>query len=474
MQLLHSSPTASPEFASLSILLSTNDSMIEPVVVFSTTSTISGLEALLVVEEMHNYVRCILSSATVSKGSAGSDDFVNEMMREDEKLLRYTQIYRPLAGHGLGLFYRVMKGQEAARLQSLVVASSVASTGKVPISSEIIGAVLSVGVTGLPIAYAGESTAYSMQQRMSDCVAYILQRNVDSLFAKRLMTTFLLSENDEYRINNERMQAPNLLVLPEESEEKVKAGVLSPMGIISPIVDFRKASSQRGGGRQGNIDGDDGAHDTNETGFPLSFDDNSAEASRTMTDRLLVLSVAENDTLLRKYEQSGQERKANLDLTSVSKSRFQRRRKVDGKDADFDNFDYKGPIKEQMQRTAHKAVPALQPQPESHATAGKLQLRSSRKDTKTKGSSSTKRLGLHMGDNHHRKGSIKHQFDDEASQDTEMRSHSGNNDERSILTQSRLQVNIAVNEDLTCSYKLSQLASCNVEGVVQVRRNGKI
>jgi hypothetical protein len=33
----------------------------------------------------------------------------------------------------------------------------------------------------------------------------------------------------------------------------------------------------------------------------------------------------------------------------------------------------------------------------------------------------------------------------------------------------RVQVNIALNEDLSCSYKLSQLSSCSVEGVVQVR-----
>jgi hypothetical protein len=33
----------------------------------------------------------------------------------------------------------------------------------------------------------------------------------------------------------------------------------------------------------------------------------------------------------------------------------------------------------------------------------------------------------------------------------------------------RVQVNIALNEDLTCFYKLSKMSSCSVEGVVQVR-----
>ena len=33
----------------------------------------------------------------------------------------------------------------------------------------------------------------------------------------------------------------------------------------------------------------------------------------------------------------------------------------------------------------------------------------------------------------------------------------------------RVQVNVALNEDLTCFYKLSNMSSCSVEGVVQVR-----
>ena len=33
----------------------------------------------------------------------------------------------------------------------------------------------------------------------------------------------------------------------------------------------------------------------------------------------------------------------------------------------------------------------------------------------------------------------------------------------------RVQVNVALNEDLTCFYKLSKMSSCSVEGVIQVR-----
>jgi len=42
-------------------------------------------------------------------------------------------------------------------------------------------------------------------------------------------------------------------------------------------------------------------------------------------------------------------------------------------------------------------------------------------------------------------------------------------DSRSISNSAhRIQVNIALNEDLTCSYKFSKMTACSVEGVIQV------
>ena len=474
MQLLHSSPTAAPEFASLSLLLSAGGTT-KPLMVVSTLSTLSRGSALEALEELHGHVGRIILAA--SSSSSSKDDaavrttglFAAELMREDEKSLRSTmQIYRPATAHGVGLHYRVMRGPEASKLQALVVASSAAKSAE-HTSSEVLGVILCVGVAGLALAHGGsESTVYALQQRMSDCIGYILQRNADAAQARAFLTTFLLSINDEDRISNERMEAPNLLVLPEVSDnDKSKSVLSSPMGMMSPIADFRKGSKRAG--KQGNMDGgDDGPEEPEEMGFPLSLDLGSAEAARVLADRLSVLSVAESDTLLRKYEHSGQERKANLDLTSVAKSRF-RRRKTDARDADFDNFDYKGPAKQTEKRTtAAKAIPAL-PQPtQEQPAAGKLQLKSSKKDTR-KAPSGSRRLGAHVGENHNRRrSSVRHQFEDDMSQDT--RSHSGNHDGASSVMsqQARIQVQIALNEDLNCSYKLSQLSSCNVEGVVQV------
>jgi len=450
MQLLYSSPVASPEFAALSLLLSVDGSMTEPVLAVSTTSTVSKNTALEAVQELHAHVKSIIdATAKEAKG------FAADLLREDEKSLRKMQIFRGQQQHGLGIHYRLMRGPESAKLQALVVAAS--GTKEEP-NSEVLGVILSVGVAGMPLAHSSEPTVYSLQQRMSDCVGFILTRNADTASARTLMTTFLLSENDDYRISNERMKAPNLLVLPEVSDEKAKqGGVLSPMGMIAPITDFRLSNIR---GAKGNMEGDDGPDVPEGMGFPVSLDVGSAAAARAMTDRLSVLSVAESHTQLRRYEHSGQERKANLDLTSVAQSRF-RRRKADPKDADFDNFDYKGPAKEAVQRVAVKAIPPLQPTPEP--PAGKPQLKSSRKDT-TKIRGGRRGLGAHVGDQ--RKKSVKHHFDDEQSVDT--RSHSGNPDSGSVMSVARIQVNIALNEDLTCSYKLSQLSSCNVEGVAQV------
>lgn len=38
---------------------------------------------------------------------------------------------------------------------------------------------------------------------------------------------------------------------------------------------------------------------------------------------------------------------------------------------------------------------------------------------------------------------------------------------------SRIQVNVALNEDLSCSYKISKMTACSVEGVIQVSTTGR-
>jgi hypothetical protein len=486
MQLLHASPVPVPQFASLSLLV--REGMAAPLMTVSSTATVSSEAAMEAVRELHCHVRSILRSQETQ------NDLASELLREDEQSLKTMQIYRPLAANGLGLYYRLLlpQGGETAKLQTLILASNKSAPGKIDASAGVMGVIMCVAVSGSGTVYCGASIPYSLAQRMSDCTGY-LQRLGDVVSAKSLLTTFLLTE-DEYRITNEMMEAPNVLLLPESDDRAkgVGGGVLSPMGMISPIAEFGRKTARRAstGIVRGvmNASGSGAAANTHDAappvdlGFPLQLDLGSADAARVMTERLTVLSVAETGTFLRRYEHSGQERKANLDLMAGNKSRF-RRRKAETRDADFDNFDYKGPAKETVKR-ASKAIPVLQPTPEP--AAGKLQLRSSTKDTKR--GPGTRRLSTQMGkmdddsmshpqqpplnnsfDHFSQKKKVKHQFDDETHDGThDSRSYSGNQDASSVLSQARVQVNIALNEDLTCSYKLSQLSSCNVEGVVQV------
>lgn len=449
--------------------------MAEPLTTLSHTATVSREAAMEAIRELHCHIKSILRSQE-------TDDLTSELLREDEKYLKTVQIFRPLAANGLGLHYRLLHGNsETAKLQTLILASKKSSPGKIDPSSGVLGVIMCVAVTGSSAVHCTSSIPYCLPQRMSDCAGYLLRLS-DVASAMALLTTFLLMD-DEYRITNKMMEAPNLLLLPE-SDDRARGGVLSPMGMISPIAEFgRKTARLRNVMNAGAAAGAAMSPQEApivETGFPLSLDLGSADAARAITDRLTVLSVAEKGTFLRKYEHSGQERKANLDLMGGSKSRF-RRRKGDARDADFDNFDYKGPVKGTVKQE-YNAIPPLQPTPEP--AVGKPQLRSSTKDTKR--GPGTRRLSANMeryddensSYNQHSHAHMKNSFDlshqqkkgrlqfDDETHDS--RSQSGHQDTSSVLSQTRIQVNIAVNEDLTCSYKLSQLSSCNVEGVVQV------
>jgi hypothetical protein len=248
-----------------------------------------------------------------------------------------------------------------------------------------------------------------------------------------------------------------------------------------------------------------------EAGVSLSLAEGSAEAARVMTQRLTVMSAVETDAFLRRYNASGQERKANLDLTGGKKSKF-RRRKTDARDADFDNFDYKGPVKTAVVPQAAQAMPAL-------AKVGqKLQLRQPKKDSRAKiatpipgGATSaiaaprhdggpSRRHSTHSGsrpglgessEQSSERFSTRNLASDEqgsraqklstafsqkgssrrmsSRDDDESQAHTFVGDTSTVASQTRVQVNIALNEDLACSYKQSVLSTCSVEGVVQVR-----
>jgi hypothetical protein len=298
--------------------------------------------------------------------------------------------------------------------------------------------------------------------------------------------------------------------------------------VASGVVNFSKRMSMTGsigsaGGRNvistgaaagGSMVGGAGMNGGNDDASPamkgitaIELRPNSAEAAFIMTERMNVLSVAESDTFLRKYVVTGHERKANLDLTGTGKSRF-RRRKSDARDPDMDGFDYKGPAKESTRKKSTASEP-LETFSSTTSVSGSVatgisansskqpSLRHPKNDSKPKSATvptlsapgkdsitSRRASAYHISDDQsqasgqrssarRRNTSSGPSFEDETSLASDGRSltsdgRSAAND--SMSSSGRVQVNIALNEDLSCSYKLSQLSTCTVEGVVQVRR----
>jgi hypothetical protein len=481
MQLLHASSVPVPQFASLSLLLT--EGIAEPITVVGANAACSAPVAMTAIQELHRHIRSII-------GRNDADDLASQLLREEDQSLNSTQVFRPISGNGMGMQYRFVRtSNDTDKLHNLILAVNKSAPVKIDAATELLGIVLCVAMAGLGPVQCALSLPYAIPQRINDCLGYLLRLG-DLAAVKSLLRAYLLTDDDS-KISNEQAEAPHVLLLPE-SDERVLRGLLSPLGMISPIAEFgrtaRRASTGIVRGVMSAGAGIGAFHTTTaetastaaaaplDLGFPLRLDVGAAEGARALSEKLTVLSVSETGTILRPYSTSGRDRAANLDLTGGAKSRF-RRRKADGRAADFDHFDYKGPTKAVIQRE-NKAVSSQASIPES--TAGKLQIKSSSKDTK-RGGPSTRRMSTQMGgredDSSHQplqKNSLdpinrrrrpKAQFDDETN---DSRSNSGNQDTSSVLSQERIQVSIALNEDLTCSYKLSQLSSCSVEGVVQV------
>jgi hypothetical protein len=500
MQLLHASPIAGPEFISLSILLKpksaeqTTIGMGEPMMLVSPVTTVSSSESIEALKQLHSHLTVLLKASSEKPGK--QERLTHEFFKEDEKQLDEMQIFRPSSAHGVGLHYRLIRGDDTliAKLSAHILGSNKSSTSSTGIASpsEVSGVVFCVGMSGLPFAHSSSPLQYSLAQRMNYCTSFLQKAGAkDIAGVKVLLSTFLLSDDDS-RVTNEMADVANLFFMsvPEEAGSK---GVMSPMGIKKP-----KSKSIKGS--------------ETEAGVSLSLAEGSAEAARVMTQRLTVMSAVETDAFLRRYNASGQERKANLDLTGGKKSKF-RRRKTDARDADFDNFDYKGPVKTAVVPQAPQAMPAL-------AKVGqKLQLRQPKKDSRAKiptpsGATSalaapprhdggpSRRHSTHSGsrpglgesseqpservstrnlasdDQGSRNQKLSTAFGPKSSsrrmssrniEDDDSLPHTFVGDASTVASQTRVTVNIALNEDLACSYRQSVLSTCSVEGVVQVR-----
>jgi hypothetical protein len=423
------------------------------------------------------------------------------------------------------------------------------------VENDVTCVVFCVGVAGLPSALVMSSLHYSLPQRLRDCIEILSKTNVDDPMACRALLTTLLLMEDEDRITNTMAEGFNRTVISEIS-------IATDTGGAPQIMNVLKRKENR----------DLQPHDDN---VDYGVFTNSADLARIMVERLAVLSVAETDTIFRKFERAGE------------KAGKTRRRKT-GRDADLDGFDFKGekrsskidlsntslisessvksitsklPLKQPKGDTRSRmpgkanrqsAVSALLPSrkdgrgrrasvdhtPRTNRTLGTTRRGSVQQETgaddwsfdNTNGNAfpagpmtaqSTRSL-QHDGDSlasnkiptgstgsrgarNRQKNFDPNNFDPFASSamssdatgstasETTLSTHMDSNfggdafDVRSDMMSSgqrsslslgqdsshsggpRVQVNIALNEDLTCFYKLSKMSSCNVEGVVQVR-----
>lgn len=512
MQLLYSQAAPAPEFVALSLLLKAEvnddsfDQMRKPVLLPSPTSTISQTTGTKAVEELHQYLR---STHRSLRSNTARNDLANALLKEDEKFLTATQVFRPAAGQGIGLHYQLIRERTSlAPLAQLVLRSASKSTTSDfkarGIEKEVVGVIFCVAMTGLPSIYITSQIHYSMSQRINDCVNIMSKTGTEDRASCAMLLTSILLTETERRLTNAMATAQENHLFANRDDGR--GGILNPKkkSSINYEVDFEN---------------------------PLSM--NSADQARLMIERLAVLSVAETDTIFNKYEGKSNEKN--------SKSR---RRKA-GRDADLDGFDFRGEPQVENKETISSSVSVsdassvksgssrLLKQPKNDTaripSAGKARqgsvpaLMASNKDT---GAKSRRQMGADQTGRSHRQPSDVFQtnwtgeaavqssansFDpfsipstDTASMTSDTSTsrqsrkggfgshelpmeagfsgdafglNSANSRRRPQSNQNtpgtgggpRMSVNVALNEDLTCIYKVSRMTSCSVEGVVQVQ-----
>ena len=374
MLLLHSSTIPVVEYASISLLLkddstdkthdndasstTTNGSMMgEAIIVASPLSSTTTHEEQLV--ELHDNLqqqqkqqrRSAVSntkSVVLAKDQLLRDDWVWQQQEQDESLV---QIYRPTRGHGMGLYYRVVRQSDFTKacwgvlLQSSSSSSTTSSNhhynkkssshrrrggGSNVCLDAIDGVVVCLGVSGL----SGTSLSSQTQQivrRIQDTI--VTMKRIGSLpdlgsssadttqkCYKALQSTLLLTDDEDQRTNAMVRASAGGLVLQQQQQQH----------------EATPAST------------------TTTTTIPLSSS-SSSEWAHLLEKASAVLSVVDNETMLRKYDTDGGQRRRTAAMDVLGK-RSKRRRKL-AENPDLDAFDYRPitttklePLNQQQQR----------------------------------------------------------------------------------------------------------------------------
>eukprot|EP00339_Tiarina_fusa_P013514 CAMPEP_0116996154 /NCGR_PEP_ID=MMETSP0472-20121206/65_1 /TAXON_ID=693140 ORGANISM="Tiarina fusus, Strain LIS" /NCGR_SAMPLE_ID=MMETSP0472 /ASSEMBLY_ACC=CAM_ASM_000603 /LENGTH=746 /DNA_ID=CAMNT_0004694701 /DNA_START=278 /DNA_END=2518 /DNA_ORIENTATION=- len=300
------------------------------------------------VKELHHYINCTLKSTRGGKEPA-SCKMAAAFFQEDERLHSKNQVFRPTKGRGIGLHYRILRDRStmAPFIPLVTNASNTSGKSNKRIEGDVTGVVVCVGIAGLPSAYVMSSLHYSLAQRMNDSIDILAQNKACSPSAARALFATLLLTDDEDRLTNSMAEAASRIIVSQDDD---LAGEKGGRGLLG------KKRSQEAV-----------AHD-NDT---VESNINSADQARIMVERLAVLSVAENDTIFRKFE--GREKAGD-------KSTKTRRRKG-GRDADLDGFDFKGEQRSTRKDLAHAASSVSDTASVKSSGTSKVQLRQPKKDT---------------------------------------------------------------------------------------------
>ena len=515
MQLLYSRALPAAEFVSLSLQLKGDTSeeafiqLRDPLLLPSPVSTISRVTAMEAVRELHRYLLCIQKAA---RSNVTEDSFANDLLKEDENQLTGTQVFRPANGQGMGLHYKLIRDRTVINPLVQLFFRSATESPDVNVNikgfeKEVAGVVFCVAVTGLPSVFAVSPVYYSLPQRMDDCINIISKTGVEdassyaTLLASMLLTdtesrlTNSMSSAREYHLfaemddgrggllnmkkkataMNHDIEFENPLAMNSADHARLMIERMAVLSVAETETIFSKyegksndksaKSRRRKAGRDADLDGFDyrvepkGGNDVVSSVSTLDSSSVKSGSSRLLkqpkkdTARIMHNGLksrqASVPALLASNKDTGGKTRRQLQVDQSATNRPGNRLQAsepfqsswDGDLNTANNFD---PF----------SFPAADSASVISDTSGSRRAQATlfeNREMPNDGSFGGDTFGLSSGTG-----------------DTRRRPQSGQGTS-GVESGRRLLVNIALNEDLTCFYKLSKLSSCSVEGVVQVQ-----
>lgn len=517
MQLLCSRALPAPEFVSLSLLLKGEISdgafmqMRDTLLLPSPLSTISRATAIEAVQELHRYLVAIQKA---TRSTTHEDSLAHALLKEDEQLLTETQVFRPTKGHGIGLHYKLVRDRAAISPLAQLTVRSASKPSDIQahikgIEKEVVGVIFCVGITGLPSAFVMSSVHYSLSQRMNDCLNIISKSGIDDGDScSTLLTTMLLTEI-ESRLTNSMSSAHEYHLFGEADDgrggllntKKKPVGMDLDIGFENPLstnsadqarlmverlavlsvvengtifskykgksIEKATKSRRRKAGRDADLDGFDFHAEITSAAESISSSASVSDTSSVRSGASRLLKQPAKDTA-RVLTTGVKPRQASVPALMASNKDTGAKSRRQG------NVDQTGRSRPASRKPA--------PEPFQSQWAGDtVQNNGNNFDpfstpfsdiTSMTSDTSSTRPGINAFDN--KDMSMDAGFGSDAfgvssgpgrSKKRPQESHGTPGGESGT----RLLVNVALNEDLTCFYKLSKISSCSVEGVVQVQ-----